>query len=207
MKRLSGIISLHLILICSSIALAQENRSAIAREYFTEYGVLTFTVKGSKVTGKYAHESGKIEGELKADELKGTWQQSDGGGTIEITFSSDFNTFKARYNHTQTPDKWKTDWSGMRKPALLVREYKTTWGALVCNFEGSQVSCSYPWYNGKLLGELKGTSFTGLWLQSNGGVGTLRISFADDFSSFKGTYNDFNFHPDKWYEWTGILKK
>lgn len=188
-------------------AKAQERKPTIAPEYYTQYGVLTFKTSGGQIVGTYPHENGGIAGKLEGNELKGAWRQGDGGGSIVITFSPDFSTFKARYNHTETPDKWATDWSGMRKPEIQPREYKTPWGVMKCDFEGSQVSCAYPWFNGKILGELKGREFTGLWLQANGGVGNLRLAFAEDFGGFKGTYNDFNFHPDKWNEWSGTIKK
>ena len=75
------------------------------------------------------------------------------------------------------------------------------------DFEGSQVACAYPWFNGKVMGQLKGRAFTGLWLQADGGVGNVRLTFAEDFSSFNGTYNDINLHPDTWSEWSGAIKK
>lgn len=196
-----------LLLLFGPAASGQESRATIAREYYTEYGPLTFAVEGETVKGTYPHEGGQIVGVLQGRELQGTWRQRDGAGSIVITFSPDFGTFKARYNHTKTPDKWATNWTGMRKPPLQTREYQTPWGVLSCSFEGTQVSCAYPWYNGKIMGELKGRAFRGLWLQSNGGVGTLNITFADDFSRFDGNYNDFNYHPEKWGEWSGTLKR
>ena len=42
--------------------------------------------------------------------------------------------------------------------------------------------------------------------QANGGIGTLNLTFTEDFSSFKGQYNDYNYHPDKWAEWNGKIK-
>jgi hypothetical protein len=46
-----------------------------------------------------------------------------------------------------------------------------------------------------------------LWLQADGGNGNLRLTFAQDFSSFNGTYNDFNLHPDNWNGWSGVIRK
>lgn len=204
MKRILFSLScLFFSLILNSSALAQQKRATIAHQYFTHYGTLTFTVNGSQVTGTYPHENGRIKGRLEGHELKGSWRQNDGSGSIVITFSDDFSAFKARYNRLRTPDKWETDWTGMRKPGLQVRKYKTSWGTLVLNFEGSQVAGNYPWFNGKIMGELKGMEFKGIWLQANGGIGTLNLSFTEDFNSFKGQYNDYNYHPDKWAEWNG----
>jgi hypothetical protein len=193
------------ILLYGPIAFGQQKNPQIAPEYYTPYGTLTFTFRDSQISGAYPHENGKIVGKLEGLQLKGTWQQSDGSGSIILTFTPDFSTFKGRYNHLETPDKWATDWSGMRKPPLQIRRYKTAWGVLTCTFEGSQVSATYPWFNGKMLGELKGNKFTGIWLQSNRGIGTLRISFATNFNSFSGRYNDFNYHPNKWFKWKGVL--
>ena len=202
------VVALSLFLLLAFLdAEAQGAGPTIAREYYMQYGVITFKPEGRQIVGTYPHENGKIIGKLEGNELKGTWRQNDGGGAIVITFSPDFSTFTARYNHAGTPDRWATDWSGMRKPEVQAREYETAWGVMKCDFEGSQVACEYPWFNGKILGELKGREFTGLWLQANGGVGNLRMTFAEDYSRFKGTYTDFNFHPDKWSDWSGAIKK
>lgn len=205
-RTLASTICLSLGIVGHSSILALQAPPTIGPEYFTPYGTLTFSMTGAEVTGKYPHENGRIAGRLDGCELRGTWRQDDGGGSIVITFSEDFASFKARYNHVETPDKWATDWSGMRRPPLQVRHYKTNWGTLGLNVEGSQIAGSYPWFNGKVLGELKGTEFKGIWLQSNGGLGTLHITFSDDFSSFRGRYNDYNYKPEKWGEWNGKLK-
>jgi hypothetical protein len=207
MKRtLRTVIWLTLGIACHASILAVQSPPTIAREYFTPFGTLTLSVSGSEVRGRYPHEKRTLAGKLDGHELQGSWRQDDGSGSIIVTFSEDFSSFKARYNRVETPDKWQTGWDGMGRPALQVRQYKTTWGTLGLNVEGSQVEGSYPWFNGKVLGELRGTEFKGIWLQSNGGIGTLNLTFNDDFSSFKGRYNDFNYKPERWGEWNGQLK-
>jgi hypothetical protein len=206
-KTLLKNLCLWAILLSSPIAFGQQKKPEIAPEYYTPYDILAFTFSDSQWSATYGRGSGKIVGRLEGNQLKGTWQQGDGSGSIILTFSPDFSTFKGKHSYNQTPDKWIASWSGMRKPAVITRLYKTPWGILTCNFEGSQVSASYPWFNGRILGELKGNQFTGIWLQSNKGIGNLRITFARDWSRFRGRYNDFNFHPDKWYEWKGELQQ
>lgn len=205
-KNLLKTICLGLLLVYGPVAFGQQKKAEIAPEYYTPYGVLTITLSGSQVTASYPHENGRIIGRLEGNLLQGTWQQDDGSGSILLTFSPDFSTFKGRYNHRQSPEKWSTDWSGMRKPQIVIRRYKTSWGILTCNFEGTQVSASYPWFNGKILGEVNGNAFTGIWLQSNRGIGTLKITFSRDWTAFRGRYNDFNFHPKKWFKWEGKLQ-
>jgi hypothetical protein len=95
-----------LIIFLASVAFSQNKQASIAREYYTEYGLLTFAVEGSQITGTYPHEGGTLVGKLEDHELKALWQQRDGSGSIIITFAPDFSTFKARYNHVETPDKW-----------------------------------------------------------------------------------------------------
>jgi hypothetical protein len=211
MNRLSFIALLFFLPLASLVADAQnarqDARPTIAPEYYTRYGDLSFKSEGRQFVGTYPYRNGRISGKLEGNELKGTWRQSDGGGSIVITFSPDFSTFEARYNYTGTPDNWATGWSGTRKPEAQSREYETLWGVMKCDFEGSQVACAYPWFNGKVLGQLKGRALTGMWLQADGGSGNLRLTFAEDFNSFNGTYNDFNLHPDSWYEWSGVIRK
>ena len=192
----------------ASISFSQTPKGEV--DYFTEYGILTFNFQGKKVSGFYPHERGRISGFLKDSLLAGSWSQSDGGGEIEVRFNADFSKFKISYNHSATPDStgkiWKKDWTGMRKPETIVRKYKSFSGTTVTlNFTGTQIEGTYPWYNGKLLGEISGYEFTGIWLQSNRGFGTIKLTFSEDFKSFTGKYNDFNFHPDKWLNWNGKI--
>jgi len=174
-------------------------------EYFTEYGTLSLNFNGGKVSGYYS--DGKITGILKDSLITGSWSQSKSGGEIEIRFNRDYSNFKIRYNHSATKDStraiWKSNWSGIKKPPTIVRKYQSPDGLITMIFVGTQVEGTYPWYNGKLLGELIDHEFTGIWLQSNRGFGTMKITFSEDFKSFKAKYNDFNFHPDKWFQWAG----
>jgi hypothetical protein len=211
MNRLSVIALSFFLLLTSNVAEAQNAKQnawpTIAPEYYTQYGVLSFKPEGREVVGTYPYRNGRIYGKLEGNELKGTWRQSDGGGSIVITFSPDFSTFEARFNYAGTPDNLTNRWLGTRKPEVQSREYETLWGVMKCDFEGSQVACAYPWFNGKVLGQLKGRALTGMWLQADGTSGNLRLTFAEDFSSFNGTYNEFNLHPDNWYEWSGAIRK
>jgi hypothetical protein len=113
----------------------QDAKPTIAPEYYTRYGVLSFKSEGRQVAGTYPYQNGRITGKLEGNELKGTWRQSDGGGSIVITFSPDFSTFEARYNYAGTPDNWATGWSGTRKHEVQSREYETLWGVMKCDFQ------------------------------------------------------------------------
>lgn len=205
------IVSILGVLFLSAAAAGQAPTGKV--EYFTEYGIMTFTFSHQAVTGTYPHEGGKLSGILKDSLMTGTWSQLDGGGQIEIRFTRDFSRFKIRYNHSATPDStgaiWKKNWTGMRKPETIVRNYSSSFGVMTFNITGTQVEGSYPWYNGKITGELIGTTLTGIWLQGNRGFGSIVVEFSPDFQTFKARYNDNNYHPDKWNEnaWKGKLIK
>jgi hypothetical protein len=183
---------------------AQKNKL----EYFTDYGKLSFVVEKKNCTGIY-NQTGGMAGILDDTVFTGKWNQPGKGGDIRITFNSDFSKFNSRYNHADTKDStennWKTDWRGMKIPDTIIRKYQTPDGIINFRMIGTQVEGEYPLYNGKILGELVGNNFWGIWLQANRGYGILKIIFSPDFSSFEGSYNDYNFHPDKWGKWNGKL--
>ena len=140
MNRLSVIALSFFLLLTSIVAEArkagQNARPTIAPEYYTQYGVLSFKPEGREVVGTYPYRNGRIYGKLEGNELNGTWRQSDGGGSIVITFSPDFSTFEARYNYTGTPDNWTNRWSGTRKHKVQSREYETLWGVIWYEWSG-----------------------------------------------------------------------
>ena len=94
---------------------------------------------------------------------------------------------------------------GMIIPPIKKHLFETEWGILTIEIQGTQLTGEYPWYNGKIMGELIENQFQGIWLQANRGFGTLEAKFDENFSSFKGKYNDYNFHPEEWYNWNGTL--
>jgi hypothetical protein len=177
-------------------------------EYFTDHGKLAFIIDKKNCTGVY-NKNGTITGILNDTIFTGKWNQPDKGGDIRMIFNSDFSKFNARYNHgdtkDSTPNQWKTDWAGIKIPDAIIRRYQTPDGIIDFTIIGTQVEGEYPLYNGKILGELVGNNFTGIWLQANRGFGSLKIIFSSDFTSFQGSYNDYNFHPDKWGKWNGKL--
>jgi|SRR4030095_3313017 len=180
-------------------------------EYFTDFGKLSFSAKNKEWTGILGDQEGQIKGSLTDTVLTGKWKLYSKAGDIRITFNKDFSAFKAMYNHADTKDgtskNWKDSWQGMRIPDTIFRKYQTPDGVIRFTIIGTQVEGVYPLFNGKIVGELTGTNFTGIWLQANRGFGSLKITFSPDFSNFQGSYNDYNFHPDKWGKWNGTLVK
>ena len=91
----------------------------IAGKWQTKWGIVTFDVSGSEVTGSYPHDSGKITGVISGNTLKGNWSEGPSfappkdAGEFEFTFSS-ANKFtgKWRYGSSGT---WRSGWNGVKQ--------------------------------------------------------------------------------------------
>jgi hypothetical protein len=55
-------VCLCLTILFASTAFSQDKPATIAREYYTEYGLLTLTVDDSQITGTYPLEDGLLVG-------------------------------------------------------------------------------------------------------------------------------------------------
>jgi hypothetical protein len=82
-------------------------------EFETDYDDMRLMRKGNTITGTYKHKDGVINGILNGNILTGTWKQNDGGGKLKFIFSSDFSSFKGKWNYdTKEPSRV---WNGKRK--------------------------------------------------------------------------------------------
>ncbi|GAC1361502.1 MAG: hypothetical protein NVSMB47_13790 [Polyangiales bacterium] len=78
---------------------------------------LTIDVEGSHVMGHFAADQGTIDGELKGNDVIGSWKESDGEGDFVWHLSSDGKTFDGKFtgmlHSRQVPEGAR--WSGVRK--------------------------------------------------------------------------------------------
>lgn len=80
--------------------------------YRSTFGEMTLTRDGSRVTGRYAHRDGRIEGSLNGQVLTGRWTQSNGQGRVVLRFSADFSSFTGEWGYNDAaPDQ---SWTGQR---------------------------------------------------------------------------------------------
>lgn len=84
------------------------NNASAAGTYKTDFGDLTISINGNKVTGNYNWKDGRIEGTLSGNVISGWWYQSNGKGKFIFTFNSNFSSFVGKWgnNNAEPVNKW-----------------------------------------------------------------------------------------------------
>jgi len=88
--------------------------------YMTERGKLTIKQSGSKITGSYEQNQGKIEGTVEGREIRGRWMEAPSykppkhAGLFRFAFSEDRKSFKGRWHYGLEEKEWRQDWDGKR---------------------------------------------------------------------------------------------
>jgi len=93
-------------------------------EYLTTYGKETFklTLKqsGSKITGSYEHDSGRLEGTVEGSEIRGRWYEAPtykppkDAGEFRFVFSQDLQSFTGKWHYGFEEKEWRRDWNGKK---------------------------------------------------------------------------------------------
>ena len=101
---------------------SQETDSAgiiiISGTWKSGFGDIVFSQSGSRVTGTYTHDNGKIEGELKENTLRGKWSEKPSyepprnAGEFEFVFSEDVKTFSGKWRYGFGKETWDGSWKG-----------------------------------------------------------------------------------------------
>jgi hypothetical protein len=93
----------------------------LSGKWRSNFGLMTLTQDGSNVSGSYTHDSGKIEGKLEGNILRGTWSESpsykaprDAGG-FEFIFSDDAKKFTGKWRSGFDKQGWDGSWSGTKE--------------------------------------------------------------------------------------------
>lgn len=92
----------------SSSTSSSSNSTQLYGTFNTDFKQLTFNQKGTKVSGNYQHQNGRIEGTLNGHILTGWWYQDNGKGRLRFVFNSDFSAFSGKwgYNNATPTDQW-----------------------------------------------------------------------------------------------------
>ena len=96
-------------------------QASYAGVWHTDFGVMELEIKGTRVTGTYGPNAGRLEGALNGKVMIGTWRQSAPGsggatwGTFELTFSADGQTFTCRWHYQDTLAPGWGHWYGRRE--------------------------------------------------------------------------------------------
>jgi hypothetical protein len=89
----------------------------------TNYGQIIFLQSGNYVNGTYTYANGgQIHGTTSANNLVGTWTQTDSAGTLEFTIIEDCNLFSGNWRYGNS-GKWSGNWSGKRISAQQLEQH------------------------------------------------------------------------------------
>ncbi|MFH1566417.1 MAG: hypothetical protein ABIL09_00340 [Gemmatimonadota bacterium] len=92
--------------------------------------------------------------------------------------------------------------------------YQSSWGQLVLQQKGDQVSGQYGSENGEITGQLSGTEVEGYWIEDESNTrcqearrgryywGRVQLQFAPDFAGFQGSWGYCDGNLDR-SDWTG----
>jgi hypothetical protein len=133
MKRLFCITVLILVLCIGTIMpLAQVSATedpgiySWTGQWKTNWGDMTLTQTGAKVTGTYTFDSGKIEGTVSGNTLTGTWSESPSyapprdAGEVEFVMSADGKSFSGKWRYGSEGD-WG-GWDGGTRDSVALLE-------------------------------------------------------------------------------------
>ncbi len=186
--------------------------------FSSDFKDIVFYRDGDKVTGKYNHMDGRIEGTIKGHILTGRWTQSNGKGRFVFEFNDDFTAFTGKWSYNDAEPSGK--WDGKLKPGevqglpsggkgssskatISTRTYSSDFNDIVFHVDGNKVTGKYNHMDGRIEGTLKGHTLTGRWTQSNG-KGRFVFEFNDDFTAFTGKWSYNDAEPSG--RWNGSLR-
>jgi hypothetical protein len=99
----------------------QAGTGQLSGTWKTSFGLMTLTQDGSHVTGSYPHDSGKIQGTLEGNVLRGSWSESPSykppkdAGDLEFVFSEDGRNFTGTWRYGSQKQSWDGKWTGEKQ--------------------------------------------------------------------------------------------
>jgi len=93
--------------------------TGFAGQWESNWGPMTLSQSGGRVTGSYSHDKGRIEGEVKEGVLTGAWSEApsyappDDSGRIVFRLSADGESFSGTWGYGASSDDGS--WEGRRK--------------------------------------------------------------------------------------------
>lgn len=145
----------------------------------TTWGEMKLTRDGSKVTGTFTKDQGRIVGNVVGWVLIGTWTKAptyapsqDAGDVILIAYNQGLN-FAGKWRYG-SKGQWYFDLKGTRTDAQSSTAVSTPWtgtwnspwGEMKLIQDGSKVTGSYTHSQGKITGTVNGRTFTGTWSEA-----------------------------------------
>ncbi|HNW94154.1 MAG TPA: hypothetical protein PKM88_14690, partial [bacterium] len=172
----------------------------------SNYGALTLTQSGARVTGTYYDGDGTLAGTLTGSTLRYQYRDSTDSGCGEFVFAADGNSFTGTWQgagsgtwNGQRPGQ--TAAAGNDNTRTFTGTFTTTFGTMVLTQTGSSVTGTYDFAGGSsITGTVSGQTLTFTYREpSVSGEGEFVL--AADGNSFTGKWREQD--GDTWNEWTG----
>jgi len=180
----------------------------------TNWGTLTIVQSGSRLTGSYTHDKGKLVATVSGLTATGTWSESPtykgpkDAGAFVLTLAADGKSFAGHWRYTSSK-AWSGTWHGTLVPVAAVGwtgQWSSNWGVMTVTQSGSAVTGSYTHDSGKIQGTVSGLTLTGTWSESPTyagptDAGPFVLTLSPDGLSFSGKWAYEGQTPDS--NWTG----
>jgi len=163
-----------------------------------DFGEATLGVDANgRVGGTYTNGAGRIDGSVIGDQLSATWTQPGRTGGVQARLASDGRSFSCQWSEGGRVAggcnaTCKGAVSGPIAPppgASFDGQWDTSYGLVVLNVQGNQVSGTYTQPPGRIHGTLNGTVLDATWSQADRS-GRMRLQMAPDGRSFTGTWTE-----------------
>jgi hypothetical protein len=188
----------------------------------TDFGTMTLTQVGAKITGKYDHQDGIVSGTASGNVFSGIWKESDDEGTMTFTLAPDEQSFTGTWVETKPSPSQPSNWNGSRtqsaaaatpQPVAPVAPpvkplvdwsgvWQTDFGAMTLTQNGDKITGKYESQEGVVSGTISDNSFTGLWKETDD-EGTFNFVISADGKSFTGTWKETSPNPSSGGNWNG----
>jgi hypothetical protein len=183
------------------------------------WGIITMLQDRNYVFGNYTYANGVIEGNVEPGSggtsvLRFRWRNQDGGssGVGYFELNQEATGFAGKYSQGETLTGGGSDWSGTRTaaappPPSFTGTWDTEWGRMVLNQGVSQVTGTYEYGGGMIVGDVKEGVLKFRWTNRvTGETGTGQFTLATYGRSFSGTWSSSQRPADSPQTWTGQLR-
>src|SRR5262245_22401380 len=105
---------------------------------------MKLTQSGTKVTGTYPHDDGRLAGTVDGPRFTGRWNEAPRAGAfdrgaVEFTMSSDGKKLTGRWNYDGSKTVWHTDWTGTCQDGACTRNTSAPAGGAASPAAGTAV--------------------------------------------------------------------
>lgn len=89
--------------------------TSFAGRWNTTWRTMEISISGTRVTGRYDYQNGRIEGVVRGNVIEGRWYQDNRpqGGSFRFELSADGKSFSGNWNYAGDSG-WKGAWNGTR---------------------------------------------------------------------------------------------